>query len=163
MQNPTPNPTTCFILFCPLCRMPRAAPHRSDDTKPVYSCSCPASEGPGRRTRTDLDQGELLLAAVVVAGGALVLLGAVRAVLVGVLVRRVHQLPRVLQRQRRPDAEPPERQTRPSPLRPPAGPLARAPPSLPASQSVSQSVSVSLSSLTHTPSRLHAPHHGPAT
>lgn len=49
-----------------------------------------AAEGP------HLHQGELLLAGVVVARGALVLLRAVRAVLVGVLVGGVHKLPGIL-------------------------------------------------------------------
>ena len=56
----------------------------------------PESQEEERADRAHLHQGELLLAGVVVARGALVLLGVVRAVLVGVLVCGVHELPRVL-------------------------------------------------------------------
>lgn len=43
-----------------------------------------------------LHQGKLLLTGVVVAGGTLILLSIVRAVLVRVLVRWVHKFPRIL-------------------------------------------------------------------
>lgn len=46
--------------------------------------------------RTDLHQSELLFAGVVVSGGSLVLLCVVGALLVGVLVGWMNQLPRVL-------------------------------------------------------------------
>lgn len=45
------------------------------------------------KSKPYLHQGELLLAGVVVAGGSLILLSIVGAVLVGVLVRRVHEFP----------------------------------------------------------------------
>jgi hypothetical protein len=49
----------------------------------------------------DLHQGKLLLAGVVVSGGSLVLLGVVGTLLVGVLIRGMDQLPRVLHREGR--------------------------------------------------------------
>lgn len=49
-----------------------------------------------RKQTAHLHQGKLLLTGVVVAGGTLVLLSVVRAVLVGVLVCRVHKFPRIL-------------------------------------------------------------------
>ena len=47
----------------------------------------------GKESKPHLHQGELLLTSVVVAGGALILLSIVWAVLVGVLVRWVHKFP----------------------------------------------------------------------
>lgn len=52
----------------------------------------------GRIGLTHLHQGKLLLAGVVVSGGALVFLGVVGALLVGVLVRGMNQFPGVLRR-----------------------------------------------------------------
>lgn len=47
--------------------------------------------------RTDLHQSKLLFTGVVVSGGSLILLRVVRTLLVGILVGRMNQLPRVLQ------------------------------------------------------------------
>lgn len=79
--------------------------HRSNNIKrAVCSCFCLSfwreergqSQAGGKSRQAHLHKGELLLAGVVVAGGALILLGVVGAILVGVLVRRVHKFPRVL-------------------------------------------------------------------
>lgn len=48
------------------------------------------------KSKTDLHQGKLLFAGVVVSCGSLILFSIVRAFLVGVFVRGMHQLPRVL-------------------------------------------------------------------